>query len=254
MSAKTPKTAMAVCLLLALSSAVRAGAVETEIEGWKLTQRGRLTGNIDVFFCRSAVKIVIPKNGLTVVCSAPWKEASYFCKGTGAVFSTPFDKVSNPYVKAMALCGGGELSEIKVVASGPAKSIGLTCREYAEDPQLIKGIRAACKAGEISGRAPTKIAYLLASDLPVDPHIGRLMARFFALPQAEGIPLQFNYDSMTDHKCIELASYACKQAKLKPSDFTVPKGLKTVSDACKVLVPDNSDEALDMMMGQSKLK
>lgn len=46
-----------------------------------------------------------------------------------------------------------------------------------------------------------------------------------------------------------------QKVKIKPSDFKVPPGLKTVSDGQLVLVPDSEDSGLElMMMGRSKVK
>ncbi|MBU6453692.1 MAG: hypothetical protein KGS72_18070 [Cyanobacteria bacterium REEB67] len=234
-------------------STVPAQSANTDVEGWELTQRVRLTGNIDVSICKTGVRLFVPENGLVIIAAAPWKEAYFYCKKTGNIYKTPFARVTNPYLKAMALWTGSEFSAVKVVLKGPVKSLGRPCLRYVEAPGSEQQLASQYKKGEIDGRAPKRLEYIVTNYFDTDPHVGWFIARFCTLPSTDRVPLQFKYTSVDEHSATELATYSCKRVKLKSTDFEPPHGLNLVNDSCQVLVPDNSEGSIDMMMGQTKI-
>ncbi|MBP9090787.1 hypothetical protein KBI23_07125 [bacterium] len=243
----------ALCFAMAISASP-ALAIEKDLDGWELAQRVRLTGSTNVSFCKTAVRIVVPKSGLVVTAAAPWKVAYFFCKETNKIYKVPFERITNPYNKLMSFSSANELAAIKVVLKGPARFLGRPCLSYVEPPGLGQKLAALHKKGEVDSRVPLKLEYIVSDDFKVDPHIGWFVARFCALPQTNSVPLQLKYTTVNNQKAVEIETYQCKKVKLNPSDFEPPHGLKAVSDSCNVLVPDSSDGALEMMMGHSKLK
>jgi hypothetical protein len=213
-----------------------------------------LTGSVNVAFCKTAVRIVVPKSGLVVVTTAPWKVAYYYCKKTGNICKIQYEKIANPYNKLMSLSAANELSAIKVVPKGPATYLGRPCLSYIEPPGLGQTLTDLHKKGEVDGRAPLKLEYIVSDDYKIDPHVGWFVSRFFALPQTNSVPLQLKYTTVINRQAVEIETYQCKRIRLKATDFQPPSGLKAVSDSCKVVVTENSDGALEMMMGRSQVK
>jgi hypothetical protein len=242
-------------VIAVLASVAPSQAADGDLDGWKLSQWVREDGFIDVSICKSAVRIFIPKNGLVVLAAAPWKEANLYCTKTGNIFKTTPAKFHNPYLSAMAMFDGGSIADIDAVLKGPTKSLDIPCRSYIAPPAFSQRQMAKFKNGTIAGRAPLKIEYVVTDHFKTDPHVGQIISRFYALPQTDSVPLQLNYTTVTLDPLKQLNTSSCKKVKIKASDFKLPPGLKAVGDGRSVLVPDNSDGALDlMMMGQSKVK
>ena len=228
-----------------------------KIDGWLLHQRLRIGGSVDLFLSKSALRLVLTKSGLVFVASAPWQEAYIYCKATGRIYRTSFSKLSSPYVGSMALFDGNILSQLKVVSRGKGETAGITCKLFSELPGEDKRLIALYKRGEITGRTPAKLKYLVTDQLKLAPQIATAISRFYALPDTGYVPLEFSFLNVADEKGEELSTSSCKAVKLNPADFTPPPGLKAVTDSRLVLVPDQSDEenGIDlMMMGRTHTK
>jgi hypothetical protein len=240
--------------VLASLTQVRAADGGT-IDGWKLQQWKREDGIIDVYLCKTAVRIVIPKNGLNVQASAPWKEACLYCTKTNNIFKTPLAKFRNPYLSTMAIFDGGSITDIPLALKGPTKHLGIPCVSYVDVPGFSQRQMAKKKNGSITDRAPLTFNYVVSDNFKVDPEIGHLMSAFYAMPRTTSVPLQFTLTNVILEPGAELKTSSCKKLKLKASDFKLPPGLKEVKESMAVLVPDNSDGSLDLlMMGRSKVK
>jgi hypothetical protein len=59
-------------VVIALLSIAPVQAADTMLDGWKLSQWCRGDCNLDVYVTKSAVRMVIPKNGLVVLSFAPY--------------------------------------------------------------------------------------------------------------------------------------------------------------------------------------
>jgi hypothetical protein len=242
-------------VLAAYTSIAPTLAADSEVDGWKLTQWEREIGILDVYFTKSSVRLFCAKNGLTIVASAPWKDVSMYCSKTGNVFSSPMDKFRNPYLNTISMFDGGNFTDIKVVLKGQSKQLDLACQTFIEPPNFSQRQLAKYKNGMIIGRAPFSLEFVTTNQFNLDPQVGRIISRFYALPQTDSVPIRLTYTSVSREAEKQLTTSACKKIKMKASDFKVPPGLKQVKDGQLVIVPDNEDGALDlMMMGRSKVK
>jgi len=241
-------------LFTSLFSTNFALAGDIECDGWKLEQWSRETGRLDVYVEKSAVRIFVPKSGMTVIASEPWQEAYIYCGKTGKIFKSPVAKFRNPYIGALALFDGGILADIKTVAKGPAKVKDISCQAYVETAGFSKRQLDKYKAGQVAARAPMHLEYMITNQLKVDPHVGQIMSKFYAVPTTSSVPLQFKFTSVKLENNEQLLTYSCKKIKIKASEFRLPPGLKAVNDGMKILTPDNSADGLDLMMMGTKVK
>jgi hypothetical protein len=226
-----------------------AARAEPTIDGFQLKQNQRLGGDVDLSVCPSALKITFSKSGLSLIARAPWKEAFLVCKPTGRVYKTNFDQVASPYLGAMALFDGGT-NQVKTIPSKTEEMVGIKCQVFVDPPGQEKRLRELFHKGDVTGRAPGKLKYIVTRQLNTPPQIGSALARFYALPDTQGIPLEFSSLTVSGDKNEELKTFSCKAAKFKQSDFALPTGLKSVRDARLVLVPDkgNEENGMDLMM------
>lgn len=128
--------------------------------------------------------------------------------------------------------------------------VGIKCQILVEPPGQEKRLRELFRKGDITGRAPGKLKYIVTDQLKTPPQIGSALARFYALPDTKSIPLEFSGMTVSGDRNEELKTYSCKAAKFKQSDFALPRGLKSVTDARLVLVPEkgNEEDGMDLMM------
>lgn len=242
-------------LLYSLTQVAPVAANDGEVDGWILSQTVRETGNLQVYVCKSALRIYMPKNGLVVLASAPWKEAALYCTKTGNIYRTKLSDFHNPYIKTMTMFDGEALCDVEVALKGTTESVGLPCKYYIEKPGFKQKQLAKKRNGTVTGRAPLELKYIVTDELKLDPHIGQTISKFYSLPSTDSVPLQFIYINVVHERDTQLTTLSCKRAKLRTAQFRVPPGLKAVNEGMSVLVPDRSDGALDlMMMGQSKVK
>jgi hypothetical protein len=228
---------------------------QTQIDGWLLHQRNRTDGGLDVAVSKNNLRIIIPKNGLTMLACAPWKEVAIYCTKTKNIYRTSASEFRNPYLRAMSLFDGHTKTDVPIVLKGPCEDLAMPCNTYVARPGFEREQRLRRKNQLVNAGAPVEITYINTGALHCDPHIGKLMSRFYALPEMEDIPLQFRYVDTSQEKSVELSTTSCKKTRFKACDFKVPAGLTPVKDAMTVLVPDNKNGELDlMMMGQTKVK
>ncbi len=220
-----------------------------------LQQWQREDGIVEVFMCKTAVRIFIPKNGLCVVASAPWKETSLYCTKTHNVYKSPTSNFHNPYLSAMAMFDGGSFADVHVVLKGSTKILDIPAKTYIEPPGFSQRQVAKHRGGIVADRAPLKLEFVATDYFKTDPHIDQIISQFYALPHCQGVPLNLSYTTVEAVALKQLTTSKCKKVKIKASDFALPPGLKAVNDGRSVLVPDSQDGGLDlMMMGGSKVK
>jgi len=225
------------------------------VDGWFLGQNARETGRTDVFVSKRALRIYVPKSGLTVVATYPWRQVAMYCTKTGNLCKTNLKDFRNPYLRSMALFDGSSLSDFEATEKGDIQKLGLQCKELVEPRGFAKHQIAKYKQGQTGARTPSTFQYIVTRSLPADPQIGLILSRFFALPLTNAVPLQFIYTNVKGEPEKNLQISIVKETKYKSSDFKIPTGLKEVKEEITVLVPDTSDGALDlMMMGRSKVK
>gem|GEM_PF-2465109 len=249
------------CSLAALAwptpyaQAAPAASTGANVNGWFLSQRAREEGNIDVELCKTGVRMTVSKSGLVILAAAPWRDAYMYCLKTHNIFKMPLEKYANPYMRTMVMFDGGALAETETVERGKETSVGIECKLLTEKPGFAKRQLEKRRQGQIAPRSPMTIQYLVTDHFKVDPRISHIMAKVYAVPVTDSVPLQFNYTNVSREKDKQLSTTAVKPAKFKASDFQPPAGLKTVKDGMAVLVPEDSDPGLDlMMMGRTKLK
>lgn len=157
----------------------------------------------------------------------------------------------------MALFDGNVLSQMKVVCQGKGETAGIACKLFSQLPGEEKRVVALYKKGEVTGRTPAKLKYLVTDQFHLAPQVATAITRFYALPDTGHVPLEFSFLNVANEKGEELSTSSCKAVKLDPADFLPPAGLKSVTDSRLVLVPDHTDEedGLDlMMMGRTHTK
>jgi len=242
-------------LLTPSADAAPSQASSGVIDGWLLSQRAREEGAIEVKLCKTGVKLTVSKSGLVVLAAAPWRDAYMYCLKTNNIFKMPVDKFTNPYLRTMVMFDGGALAEIETVEKGKIKSVDIECNLLTEKPGFAEHQLAKRRQGQIAARAPMNILYVVTDHFKVDRRISHILAKMYAVPVTDRIPLQFNYTNVSHEKDKQLTTTQVKAAKLKASDFLPPSGLKSVKDGMSVLVPEDSDPGLDlMMMGRTKIK
>jgi len=241
-------------LLAAIATSIMAAPLPVQaagaIDGWKLQQWLRIGGDVELCISKSAMRMTISKSKLVLLASAPWKDAYIYCKNTGRIYKTPFSKIASPYLGAMALWDGGVTTQVKVIPAKQEEMVGIKCQVLSEPPGQQKRLTELFRKGDLTGRAPGKLKYRVTDQLKTPPQIGAALARFYALPETQSVPLEFNCTTVSGDKNEELKTYACKPTKFSEADFALPKGLKEVNDARLVLVPDSSEEGngIDLMM------
>jgi hypothetical protein len=245
-------------LVLTCLLAVKSGslAADEKIDGWQLQQKSRLGGKIDLFVCKSAVRIVFPKNGMVFLAAAPWKQTYLYCTRTGHVFKSSFSHVSSPYTRAMAFFDGTELSQIKVQFKGPEDLLGFPSRLFVETPEQEKRLREMYKNKEVTGRTPGKLKYVVTDYFKTEPQVGLAISRFFAFPETRSVPLQFTFTTLSNEPFEELVTLSCKPIKMSSGGFVLPSGLKTVIDGRMVLVPEHAEEdsGFNLLLGGERGK
>ncbi|MBU6452228.1 MAG: hypothetical protein KGS72_10645 [Cyanobacteria bacterium REEB67] len=230
-------------------------AQQSQIEGWLLHQQNRTDGGLDVSVSKNNLRIFIPKNGLTLLAGAPWKEVAIYCTKTKNIYRTSASEFRNPYLRAMSLFDGHTKTEVPIVFKENCEDLAMPCKTYTARPGFDREQMLRRKNQLVNAGAPVEITYITTGSLHCDPHVGRLMSRFYAIPEMDDVPLQFRYVDTSQKKSVELSTATCKKSKFKSSEFDIPSGLKPVKDAMAVLVPDNRNGELDlMMMGQTRVK
>lgn len=219
------------------------------LEGWRLAQRTKLDARTEVLLVHDAVKIKVLKSGLVIVGCKPWKQVSYYSTMTGKVCTVPFDKAVYPYLTAIHLTSGGDLSNLDLVPTGRKTFAGVDCNVYIESEKTRKQISNYVSHREMAGMAPVKVEYLVSSQFNVSPEAGRLIAQYCSLPRLNGVPISFTAKTYNGGSRTELTTYSCERAKISPTDFEVPGGLKFTGSTANVLVSDDDDkETLELMM------
>ncbi|MBS1990902.1 MAG: hypothetical protein JSS83_10320 [Cyanobacteria bacterium SZAS LIN-3] len=228
---------------------------EALIDGWRLSQHNREVGNVQTEVCKHGVRITVAKSSLVVIATAPWKEAYLFCTKTGNIYKTPVEKFANPYLRSMALFDGGSLTDCQTIPKGPIESVGVDCQLRTEKPGFAEKQLAKRKQGLIAARSAMNIKHIVTDKFKADPRIAHIMAKMFAIPVCDSVPLQFTFTSVSYELQNQLNTTKVTPIKIKLSDFHPPAGLKEVKEGIAVLVPEESDGALDlMMMGRTKTK
>jgi hypothetical protein len=227
---------------------------EGDLDGWELEQKLRIVGKIDLFVCRSAVRIDFPKSGMVFVATSPWKEAYFYCRRTGHMFKTSFRQVSSPYAGTMDLADGCKLSQLKAVFRCAQVAAGIPGKLFVEPPGQEERLKALYKSGELTARMPAKLKYIVSDYFKTPPEIGAVISRIYILPETESVPLQFSFTNLVHEPGVELTTYSCKPARLSRNVIAPPRGLKAVKDARLVIVPENAqdDSAMNLMLMERK--
>ena len=127
---------------------------------------------MSVSLSKTHLRMFIPKSGLTILSSAPWKDVFLFCTKTGNVYRTSGSVFRNPYLSTREIFDGGTLANIKVIAAGTAKKFELDCKKYIEPPGFSKIQMQKRKADMIASRSPFSLSYLVTKPAKNRPRAG----------------------------------------------------------------------------------
>lgn len=228
-----------------ISSLVLASAAYAEtgrnFDGWRIAQRCILQGDEQVVLCNHGVKIHNPKNDLTILFVAPFKEVIYFDKHTGLTCKVPAEKNTNPYNRTIGMFSGLSLADVPLKRIAPSKLLGLPTSNYATDETYSKEQVNQVKLDKHNNNRFKFVNLAVFTSLGISSIEQEFLARHYGLSSkvVDGAPANLLYHSMSDRSTVYLSTQRCEKSKISESEFAVPPNLKTVNSAQAVITGDN---------------
>lgn len=238
--------------LMQLSTPV--SSAQNPADGWIIDQTSKTYGQHQIALCKFGVRLYCKKNDLTLISPAPYDEIFVFSNKTKRLFRTPFVKFRGIFDKAMALFRGSSSSDIPVILNGPTTIFGVEALKYCEPPGYGEKQKDRYRRTEVSNDIAISVKYTVSRKVCNDPHQGDAIARYLGMPKVGAMPLQFKYLDIDNKPHPDLNTLSCVKTKLTQADFKIPVGYLPANIGQAIFVDNTSDEALNMMMGGSKVK
>lgn len=229
-------------------------SAENQADGWRIDQTSKTYGQHEIVVCKFGVRLYCKKNDLTLIASPPYSEIVVFSNKTKRIFRTPLVQFRGIFDKAMALFRGNSSADIPVILSGPATICGVEGVQYIEPPGYAEKQKERERTHEVSNDIAINVKYTVSRKICNDPRQGDAIARYLGTPKVGAMPLQFKYLDTDKKPHPDLNTLSCVKAKLAQAEFKIPVGYAPANIGQAIFVDSTSDEALNMMMGGSKVK
>jgi hypothetical protein len=240
-SPKSYSLALSFLIFSCLTSRSSAFANEKVFDGWRLSQRCTYQGDVQIAICPYAVKVFVPKNGLTILYISPFKEVIYFDKNTGMTCTVPAAKDANPFQKTVALLDGVILVDVPFQKPSPSDVCGLPGLIYKTSPQFAEKQLALFKSRSIKGNEAKSAAYEVITSVHGAPLELKFVSRFFGIPNLGAMSATFKYTNLAGEIKRHLETVSCTKSKISESEFVVPPHLKMADSVQAVLAGSQAD-------------
>lgn len=238
---RSTKTLIALTLCAWVLPSVARASAPKAVDGWRIQQRCILQGDEQIVACSQGVKVYNPKNDLTIVYAAPFKEVVYFDKRTGLVCKVPAGKNDNPYQRTIGMFSGLSLADVPLHKVASSKVVDLPTDNFVSGPEYAAEQLKLAKA-EGHGNRIKFVAYGVFTSLQLPANEYEFLAKQYGLPHKTvvGVPAHLLYKSISDKSTVFLSTQSCSKAKISESEFAVPPNLKPANSSQAVVAGDNA--------------
>jgi hypothetical protein len=235
------KTLIALTLCAWLVPSVVQASAQKTVDGWRIKQQCLMQGEEQIVACSLGVKIWNPKNDLTILYTAPFKDVIYYDKHTGLMCKVIASKNDNPYQRTIGMFSGMSLADIPLHKVSSSKLVNMPTDNYEADASYSE---EQVKRSRVEGRTSNLIKtvnYSVFSTLQLALNENEFVAKHYGLPHKKipGVPAYLLYKGLTNKSTLYLSTQSCERSKVSDSEFVVPPNLKPAKSSQEVLSGNN---------------
>jgi hypothetical protein len=201
-----------------------------------------MQGEEQIVACSLGVKIYNPKNYLTVLYTAPFKDVIYYDKHTGLMCKVLASKNDNPYQRTVGMFSGMSLADIPLHKVSSAKLVDTPTDNYIADASYSE---EQIRLSKIEGRSDNRIKtvnYSVFPSLQLASNQYEFLAKHYGLPHKNisGVPAYLLYKGLSNKSTLYLTTDSCVKAKISETEFAVPPNLKPAKSSQEVLAGNDA--------------
>jgi len=208
-----------------------------------LRQESGVIGDIDIYVCKSALKLVQNKLGRGFVMRAPLWRVQFFNVPAKAVYETDVDRFKGG-------TAAGLLSSARFVGLVPAKTNNkhaVVANRKATVSEWRKRMRISFSPKADEWDLVRSATYYAAEDLPVSPQGALAVQRYCRLPAVGGFPLKVDIINENGNRKNEFRTVSCESVNLPEGFFSVGKDYKRVHSEEAVAVHGHGELLKDVI-------
>jgi hypothetical protein len=239
---RSTKTLIALTLCAWLAPSVTHAATQKSVDGWRIKQQCIVQGEEQVVACSLGVKVYNPKNDLTILYMAPFKEVIYYDKHTGLMCKVLASKNENPYQRTIGMFSGMSLADIPLHKVSSSKLVTMPVDKYeAYASYGEEQVRQSKVEGHSYNRIKT-VDYSVFSTLKLAPIQDEFLAKHYGLPHKNilAVPAYLLYKGLTMRSTLYLSTESCVKSKISENEFAVPPNLKPAKSAQEVVAGNDA--------------
>jgi hypothetical protein len=243
-----------ICVALLYCCAPSVAFAKDETPGWILDQYSETLGPVQIFISQRDLKISQKLMGNTLVCSAPdWKVCQYNLHTKRQCFSNP-QKYAAFSAGLAAISMGVNFSHLPMERQGDGSIFGIKTSvfTYGKSAKRLADKERFHRYMAMEGILTAK--YQIAQSLKIPKVLEGLHARFFGVPEKDGVPLDLAYSDVEGRHLNYLSTKACRQTIFKDDEFALPKRYKSVASQSELTVREGESGSLNDMLEMTKSK
>lgn len=218
-----------------LSVPVKAKTTEPAI---LLTQESRIQGRCELLYSKSGITLKMHKRNLVMCMQAPTWRLYYYNPRTKRCFQCNARDWAPNVSIVSALVRPGDSTELKPISVETRKLLGLVCKRWqlkAAAPTAVQAKRSWQKQLLRSA----EFWLVETEDIPVESL--KAIGKTLALPPIAGIPLACSKTNVQGATVRELQLLDVSKVTATSSDFSLPPGMKRVTDQGAVIQSGYND-------------
>ncbi|HZT35018.1 MAG TPA: hypothetical protein VFA15_03790 [Nitrososphaera sp.] len=228
-------TGAAMISLLALASGSSAEPQSEQQEtGVMLLQTCGVLGDQEIFITSDKVRVSDLATGLTTISAAPdWKVLTFDNK-TKTYAESALNNYRG-YIQDQEFVDPGiRWPKLPLTADKPAAIAGENASCYTTPPSFSEKQTKDWQQESASPTFAKDARYCVSTHLSTDKHVSAFLARFYQLPEKDGLPLQFKYHTIKGDLNTWLFTTAIKKGSAPAIRAAVPVGFTRLPSALDV--------------------
>lgn len=198
------------------------------VKGYKISQYNKLQGKGTVFIAADGIKLQSEKTGIYVLFVPPYRQVAAANPTNKKICFTAIEKLQDPYKRSNQIFNGFVHRQIPLAVPVKTTIAGIPALKYGTTTAFVKGQFESFKDGRVPARVPKTVELMVIKNKLFDSRVGKLMCRFYGIPQVDGLPYSFKYWDLKRDLHEFLSTLSLKPADIDPAIFKLPEGYSRV--------------------------
>lgn len=206
------------------------------------------SGNQEILLSPLGVKVSNAANHLVITFPKPYTEVHAYNTRSKRIYHTPFERFVSPYATSMATIKGVTFGDLQLTREKSLTYKGCNAELWSLSKEGIARQMAARAKKDLVKAAPKTFALIAATKIPLDKKVVRFLCLYYALPEAVGLPLEVQYDTLNNNHHHYLTTQKIAAATVKAAQFSLPANYSKSSVFADLVISGESDDGMKLIL------